>query len=216
MLLTTEFTRVIFRPMDKQRTFTAFAGERHIETGDIQRTLIAAKSRLDAGESATILVFEDQTGAQIDFDWRGTVEDVLGRLNQHPMFLQESSEDKTRVGPGRPKLGVISREVSLLPRHWQWLETQSGGISGALRRLVDEARKKQPAKEEANRQRDAISRFMWAMAGNLPGFEEASRALFADDAEQFRERIREWPEDIRAHLTRLALTAFAGSAGATQ
>ncbi len=215
MLLTIKFTRVIFVRMDTKRTFTAFAGQRQIETGDIQTTLAAAKRRLDAGESATLLVFEDQTGAQIDFDWRGTVEDVLGRLSQHPMFLEAPSEDKTRVGPGRPKLGVISREVSLLPRHWQWLETQSGGISGALRRLVDEARKKQPAKEEAHRQRDAISRFMWAMAGDFPGFEEASRALFADDADQFRERIREWPEDIRSHLTRLAQTAFASSAGAT-
>jgi hypothetical protein len=97
--------------------------------------------------------------------------------------------------------------VSLLPRHWQWLEAQSGGISAALRRLVDEARKTQPAKEEANHRRDAISRFMWAMAGNFPGFEEASRALFADDAEQFRERIREWPEDVREHLTRLGQAA---------
>jgi uncharacterized protein len=202
--------------MDTNRVFTAFAGVRQVKTGDIRTTLAAAKRRLDAGETATILVFEDQTGAQIDFDWRGTVEDVLGRLSQHPAFSEESSEDKTRVGPGRPRLGVISREVSLLPRHWQWLEAQSGGISAALRRLVDEARKTQPAKEEANRQRDAISRFMWVMAGNLPGFEEASRALFADDAERFREQIRQWPEDIRAHLTRLAQNAFTGLAGTTQ
>jgi len=130
-------------------------------------------------------------------------------LSEHPAFAQAPNAGKGHAGPGRPKLGVVSREVSLLPRHWQWLEAQSGGISAALRRLVDGARKTQPAKEEANRQRDAMGRFMWAMAGNFPGFEEASRALFADNAEQFREQIREWPEDVRMHLTRLAETAWA-------
>jgi uncharacterized protein len=193
--------------METKRTFTAFAGHRRIETGDIQTTLAATKRCLDAGESETILVFEDQTGEQIDFDWRGSVEDVLARLREHPAFSEQMNADKPNAGPGRPRLGVVSREVSLLPRHWQWLEAQSGGISAAMRRLVDEARKTQPAKEEANHKRDAISRFMWAMAGNFPGFEEASRALFADDAEQFRERIREWPEDVREHLTRLGQAA---------
>jgi uncharacterized protein len=196
--------------METLRTFTAFAGHRCIAGGDIQTTLTAAKREIDAGESELVLVFEDQTGAQLDFDWRGTTEDVLARLPQHPMFSEPPSDEKARTGPGRPKLGVICREVSLLPRHWQWLEAQSGGISAALRRLVDEARKAQPAKEEACRMRDAISRFMWAMAGNLPGFEEVSRALFANDAEQFHHRIQNWPKDIREHLTRLSAIAFSG------
>jgi uncharacterized protein len=197
--------------MTTQRTFTAFAGYRRIGAGDIQTTLAATKRHIDAGESEPVLVFEDQTGAQIDFDWRGTVDEVLTRLGEHPAFSEGASAEKAHTGPGRPKLGVVSREVSLLPRHWQWLEAQSGGISAALRRLVDEARKARPAKEEANRLRDGIGRFMWAMTGNLPGFEEASRALYANDVELFRERIREWPGDIREYLERLAKLAFEGS-----
>ena len=192
---------------DRARIFTAFAGNRRIATGEIRTTLTAAKAHLDMDGSETVLVFEDETGAQIDFDWRGTIEDVLVRLSEHPAFIEVSSDEK-RAGPGRPKLGVVSREVSLLPRHWQWLEAQSGGISAALRRLVDEARKAHPAREEANRLRDAMSRFMWAMAGNLPGFEEASRSLFADDSAAFSERIREWPVDVRDHLARLAERVF--------
>jgi hypothetical protein len=139
------------------------------------------------------LIFEDQTGRQVDFDFRGTSDEVLERV----------TAVGTRTGPGRPKLGVISREVSLLPRHWDWLEQQPQGISGALRRLVDEARKREPGKERARLAREAASKFMWAMAGNLPGFEEASRALFAKDQERLEQLIRNWPEDIRRHLLRL-------------
>jgi hypothetical protein len=100
-------------------------------------------------------------------------------------------------------MGVVSREVSLLPRHWDWLEQQPNGISAALRRLVDEARKRAPGEERARLAREAAGRFMTAMAGNLPGYEEASRALFAQDRERFTQRIAAWPEDVRAHLERL-------------
>jgi hypothetical protein len=197
--------------MDSARTFTAFAGQRLIERGCIETTLVAVKRRIDAGETEPILVFEDQTGNQIDFDWRGTEQDVLVRLGEHPAFVAPPVDGGVRSGPGRPKLGVVSREVSLLPRHWQWLEAQSGGISAALRRLVDEARKAQPEKQEATRVRDATSRFMWAMAGNLPNFEEASRALFSSDGERFRDLIEDWPADIREHLHRLVQTGLASS-----
>jgi hypothetical protein len=90
-----------------------------------------------------------------------------------------------------------------LPRHWTWLDQQSGGVSGALRRLVDEAGKHGQSKERARIAREAASRFMWVMAGNLPHFEEASRALFAKDEERFDDLIRDWPEDIRRYLERL-------------
>jgi hypothetical protein len=103
---------------------------------------------------------------------------------------------------------VVSREVSLLPRHWEWLEEQPNGISAALRRLVEEAKKREPAAERTRRARDAAGRFMSAMAGNLPGYEEASRALYAGDAARFGELIRDWPADVREHTAKLAQASF--------
>jgi uncharacterized protein len=197
--------------METERSFTAFAGHRLIASGPIAATLAAVKRDLDTREhekdDTTILIFEDATGAQVDFDLRGSSDEVLARLPEHPLFKTEGSDEKVRGGPGRPKLGVVSREVSLLPRHWQWLEAQSGGISGALRRLVDDARRQNSAKDEEHKTRDAIGRMMWSIAGDLPDFEEATRALFADDYQHFEERIKSWPADVRQHLMTLARRA---------
>ena len=154
--------------MIETHNYTAFDGTRRVACGDLPTMLRAVKATLDAG-GAEPLIFEDRTGRQIDFDLRGSADDVVARV----------APSAASNGPGRPRLGVISREVSLLPRHWEWLETQPNGISAALRRLVDEARKLEPEAERARLAREAASRFMWALAGNLPGFEEASRALFA-------------------------------------
>ena len=184
--------------MDDVRTYTSFAGVRQIVSADLKTMLLQTKEYLDRDGGDSVLIFEDQTGRQVDFDFRGAPQEVVDRV--------EAS--KARPGPGRPKLGVISREVSLLPRHWEWLEQQPQGISAALRRLVDEARKREPGKERARLAREAASRFMWAMAGNLPDFEEASRALFAQDQGRFEELIRDWPEDIRAHLVRMVLETW--------
>lgn len=188
--------------MEDLRTYTAFRGNRLIVSGDLRTMLLATKACLDQGESAPVLIFDDRTGRQIDFDFRGAPADVLARLASHPLFAP-GDMGAPRAGPGRPRLGVVSREVSLLPRHWEWLEQQPQGISGALRRLVEEARKREPDRERARIAREAAGKFMWAMAGNLPGFEEASRALFARNTERFEELIRDWPEDIRAHVSRL-------------
>jgi uncharacterized protein len=177
-----------------QRRYTAFAGHKRVATGSLEELLAQLKRHLDRGGDASVLVFEDETGRQVDFDLRGSLEEVLARATPTP----------PRQGPGRPKLGVVSREVTLLPRHWEWLEQQPNGISAALRRLVDEARKASPDKESARLAREAAGRFMWAAAGDLPGFEEASRALFAGDRERLRDLTREWPADIRSHLLRLA------------
>ena len=108
-----------------------------------------------------------------------------------------------KAGPGRPKLGVVSREISLLPRHWEWLEGQPQGASAAIRRLVDEARKRAPDEIQARKAREAAGNFMWAMAGNLANFEEASRALYAGDPERLERQIRNWPQDVRAYVYRL-------------
>jgi hypothetical protein len=104
---------------------------------------------------------------------------------------------------------VISREVSLLPRHWEWLERQPNGISSALRRLVDEARKREPDRARARRAREAADRFLWAMGGDRPGCEEASRALYAGDLKRVRSLVRGWPKDVRAHLLAMAEEAVA-------
>ncbi len=177
--------------MERPESYTAFVGPRRLVSGDRRMLITRAKRHLERG-GAPLLVFDDRDGHQVELDFSGTLEQVLAR---------EASEPK--AGPGRPRLGVISREVSLLPRHWQWLEQQPNGISAALRRLVEEARKREPDKERARLARDAAAKFMWAMAGNLPGFEEASRALFAGDDARLRSLIRRWPKDIREHVLRL-------------
>jgi len=179
--------------MNEERSYSAFAANRLLVRGPLATMLREAKARLDSGEADQLLIFEDQTGQQVDFDFRGTADEVVARAE--PAAVPS--------GRGRPKLGVVSRELSLLPRHWEWLEAQPNGISATVRRLVDEARKREPGLERARRVRDAVSRFMWVMAGNLPGFEEASRALFAGDRSLLRELGRAWPEDIRAHIERL-------------
>lgn len=179
--------------MNDELTYTAFSGSRLIASGGLKAMLAGTKSHLDQHPNDLVLIFEDQTGRQVDFDFRGTPDEVL----------QRATGGKPRTGPGRPKLGVVSREVSLLPRHWDWLERQPQGISAALRRLVEEARKREPDKERARAARDAAGKFMWAVAGNLPGFEEASRALFAGDPQRLGQIVRDWPADVRDHLLRL-------------
>jgi hypothetical protein len=156
------------------------------------------KTYVDGGGIETPLVFADESGQQVDFDLRGSLEEVLVRARG----------PRKSSGPGRPKLGVVSREISLLPRHWEWLQKQPQGISAALRRLVDEARKRDPSGQKARQVRDALSRVMWSMGGNLPGFEEASRALFAKRYADLRALIRQWPEDLREYVEqRLELAA---------
>jgi hypothetical protein len=178
---------------DPESTYATFSGDCLVASGGLREMLIRTKEHLDGG-GGPVLIFEDQTGRQIDFDFSGSPDGVVARV----------APDARRAGPGRPKLGVVSREVSLLPRHWEWLEQQPNGISAALRRLVDHARKSEPGKERARLAREAASRFMWAMAGNLPHFEEASRALFAGDEARLEDLVRDWPRDVRAHTLHLA------------
>jgi hypothetical protein len=183
--------------MDQDPTYTAFAGDRRVASGELRTMLLQAKLRLDGGERDLLLIFDDQSGKQVDFDFRGSPEEVIEREAPAPK--------PTR---GRPKLGVVSREVSLLPRHWEWLESQPQGISGALRRLVDEARKRAPAKELARLAREAAGRIMWSLAGDLPGFEEASRALYAIERKRFEALTRPWPKDVRDYILQIADPSF--------
>ncbi len=172
---------------------------------------LAAKAIVDAGPASTIVVFDDQTGEFIDLDYRGTPADVARRVEA----MAEAADARADVprGPGRPKLGVVAREVTLLPRHWEWLATQPGGASITLRRLVEHARRASGGKDRVRRSQAAAYRFMSAMAGAEPGFEEAARALFAGSLERFDALVEGWPPDVRDHARRLAVGAFVESAG---
>jgi hypothetical protein len=189
--------------MENEPTFTAFAGQRRIASGPIRNVLAALKREPESG--AQVLIFSDQSGAQHEFDLRGSEAEVLARLDADPAFAP--SHTPTRTGPGRPRLGVVSREISLLPRHWEWLERQPGGASASLRRLVENAKKSGLHSERARDARYAAGKFMWGIAGDLPGFEEASRALYAKDQERLEGLIVTWPEDIRSHVLQLTRAA---------
>jgi hypothetical protein len=184
--------------MENDRTYSAFAGTSLLVSGALGEVLAVLKSRFDEDRGGLFLIFEDQTGKQVDFDLSGTLDEVLGRYDSVP----------ARVGPGRPKLGVVAREVSLMPRHWEWLEQQPSGASAAIRKLVDEARKHNLGEQQTRSAVEATGRFLSAMAGNFPGYEEASRALYARNRDRFDELIREWPGDIRLHVGRLVGNAF--------
>lgn len=175
--------------MESEQRYTAFKGTTKIASGELGQVLPELKNRFDADRSIMLLVFEDSTGRQVDFDLRGTEAQVLARAVPAP-----------RTGPGRPKLGVVSREISLLPRHWEWLEEQPSGASAALRRLVDEARRREQGRNRVRLALDAAARFMSAMAGNLAGFEEATRALYAKDRARLESLISKWPRDVREHI----------------
>src|SRR5262249_49153761 len=152
---------------------------------------LAIRKNTKPAGNQPVLIFDDQSGRSIDIDLRGTDEEVRARLPlAEPVTEPSASEPR---GRGRPKLGVVAREVTLLPRHWDWLASQPGGASVALRKLVEEARRSNGDRDRHRAARDAAYHFMSAMAGNLKGFEEASRALFADDRRRFGELIAAWP-----------------------
>lgn len=190
--------------------FIAFDGDRRIAAGDLREVARAAKQALDRHSDSSVLVFDGVTSNAVDLDFRGSVDEVLARLPVAEKISDAEPEPLANRGPGRPKLGVVAREITLLPRHWEWLARQSGGASVAIRKLVDDARRGGEDKDRIREGQDAAYRFMSAMAGNKPHFEEAIRALFAPDPSRFRELIAAWPADVRDHAARLAERAFPG------
>lgn len=187
-----------------QKIFTAFQGQQRLVSGPAGEVALVVK-RVAPRPDEPIVIFEDATGRSIDFDLRGGDREVLARLAKLiPPPVEESAAPTEPRGRGRPKLGVVAREVTLLPRHWEWLNAQPGGASVALRKLVDEARRVSGDKDRERQARDAAYHFMSTMAGNLTQFEEASRALFADDRRRFTGLIADWPADIRDHIVKLA------------
>lgn len=190
---------------------TVFSGQRQSMAGPLSEVLLVLHK---AGEAhPPVVVFDDRSGRTIDIDLRGSADEVLARFTP----ASDASADGAEIpvedaaeprGRGRPRLGVVAREVTLLPRHWDWLAQQPGGASVALRKLVEEARRANAAKDRARQATDATFRVLSTLAGDLPGFEEATRALFAQDAERFAECIATWPTDVKAYALRLSAPGF--------
>jgi hypothetical protein len=189
--------------------YVAFEQDRRIGAGSLRDVARAAREALDRHQDGAILIFESGSSAPVDIDLRGSVDDVLARI---PPAEAPPADDDTAVatprGPGRPKLGVVAREITLLPRHWDWLAQQKGGASVAIRKLVDEARRVNEDTDRIRLGQEAAYRFMSVMAGNRPHYEEAIRALFANDPRRFEKLIAEWPADVRDHTAKLAERAF--------
>src|SRR5579862_1262445 len=169
----------------------AFSGTKRIASGDLAEVMPHVKAALEADKWTQVLIFDAETSEPVDFDFRAQ---------------PERPEETKR--PGRPRLGVVAREVTLLPRHWDWLATQPGGASVALRKLVDHARTANREKDRRRLAQESAYRFMSAIAGNEPGFEEATRALFAGNRDRFHAEIDAWPADIRDHAKTLATASF--------
>lgn len=186
-------------------TLVAFHDGVLLARGPLPVVASAAKAALDAGAAHPIQVFDAETSEPWDLDLGGTAEDVAARhrLDDLPLLA-----GRAPGGARRPQLGVLAREVRLLPRHWEWLADQPGGASAALRRLVDAARTNYAAADARRRARDRTYRFLVATLGDAEGFEEATRALWRGDRMTFVEHLAAWPPDLRDHVAALAEGAF--------
>jgi uncharacterized protein len=176
---------------EPEASWTAFEGTRRI-------------AAIDGGSAEPIMVLDDRDAQRVEIDFRHGIDFILARL---PKATPKIDPDAPR-GRGRPKMGVVAREVTLLPRHWDWLNRQPGGASVALRKLVDEARHTHRVRDRIRQSQEAAYRFMSIMAGDRPFFEEATRALFAGNHVRFDAMTGSWPVDIRDHAQRLAAGAF--------
>lgn len=190
--------------MKDQNSYSVFEGTKLFFQGPLDEVVLKIKKRLGKANHGDILIFSNFTGKVIDFNFHGTEKDIVRRLE---VFVSEG-DLKPSAGPGRPKLGVMSREVSLLPRHWEWLATQSGGASAALRALVTEAIRKESGSVSIKQAQERTYKFMSVMGGDLKGYEEALRALYKKDVEKFISHIDEWPRDIKNHTKDLAEPVF--------
>jgi hypothetical protein len=187
-------------------SYVVFQGDARSGVGSALEAALVAQRCAAETPGASVLIF-DAEGRQVDFDLSGGPSDLAARLA--PVV----AETVAPRGRGRPKLGVVPREVTLLPRHWDWLASQPGGASVALRKLVEAARREAEGPDRIRRAREATYRFANVMAGDRPGFEAAIRALFAGDAPAFTARIADWPADIAAQVRVFAAEAF-GADGA--
>jgi hypothetical protein len=190
--------------MDAQGTYTAFGGATRLFRGTFQEVVLKVKERLGRAENSSVLIFSDNTGKTMDFNFHGSVKDVLKRLE----IYVSKRECGPISGPGRPKLGVISREISLLPRHWEWLASQPGGASSTIRKLIEEAKRRSSTHISVKQVQERVYRFMSVIAGDMQGYEEALRALYKTDHKNFLLYIQDWPADVRNHAIEMAKPIF--------
>ncbi|HQZ64726.1 MAG TPA: DUF2239 family protein [Planctomycetaceae bacterium] len=183
--------------MQKTEQFIAFDGMIRLCEGTIPQVTKAVSLKLDVCPTASILVFNRSTGQQTDIHLRATADVVA------------SDVASQSVGPGRPRLGVVGREVTLLPRHWEWLNSQPSGASVALRKLVESAMRENHDKDSVRLRQEAAYKFMSAIAGNLAGYEEALRSLFANDRDGFFDQLQDWPAEVRQFAMDLAFPSQA-------
>ena len=192
-------------------SYTTFNGHKRIASGSLKVNALAVKHALATDVPSPLLTFCDQTGQVVDIDIRGSDAEMFARLPPEGCHLQgnesaliDSGESDEPRGRGRPKLGVVAREVTLLPRHWDWLAAQRGGASVTLRKLIDEARRASMDRDQQRQTNERVYHFMSTMAGDMAGFEEATRALFANEAAKFHRLTEAWPTDVRDYLSYLA------------
>jgi hypothetical protein len=193
---------------------TAFLGEHRIAFGKLPDVVAHVKDIISTDELPGVLIFDDSTSKVIEVDFRGPKEVELGHLPKPAhadMDTRRSDGESEPRRAGRPKLGVVPGEVTLLPRHWEWLKSQPGGASVTLRKLVDEARRAYAHQDAVRQAQENTYRFMTAMAGNRDHYEEALRALYAGDARLFYDLIASWAPDIRDHIKKLAERVFASA-----
>ena len=181
--------------MNETDTYISFYGTQQIAVGVLadmlsETTRFIKDEHSSGTDTKLLLIFNERTGEQVDFDLRGSVEEVL----------EKALPKRKKRGVGRPKLGVTSREITLLPRHWKWLEAQPKSISATIRLLVEEASKRDGGETEIKKNIAVIDRIMLVMAGDLEHFEEASRALNARNTTRFEECVATWPDDIKSYL----------------
>jgi hypothetical protein len=186
--------------------YIAFCDGKRLAAGSLVEVALAVKAALAVDGTRQILIFDGRTSRPIDVDLRGDEAAIRERLM--PVETATSPEKVEPTRPGRPKLGVVPREVTLLPRHWDWLASQPGGASVTLRKLVEAARRQHAGADDRRAAQESTYRFMAAMTGNEIGFEEAIRALFADDRTGFARLTEAWPSDLRQHILDLAVPAF--------
>ena len=184
----------------------AFAQSECIASGTPQEVAAELKKFTDANPETAVSLFDANSSHPVEIDLRGDLPTIFARLPVMPASVTPSDiaqQTPSVRPPGRPRLGVTAREVTLLPRHWEWLGQQSGGASVALRKLVEQAIRTHHEAGRIRAMQESAYRFMMAVAGNESGYEEATRALFSGDVKRLAELVSDWPLDVQAHLFRL-------------
>lgn len=203
----------INRPMeaalhDEMERYVAFVDDRWLARGPPSEVAVALHQHLAGGGSGRVVVLDESTGRRVDMKLDGDEDEVRSRYGGQAPAGNGSATPRRR---GRPRLGVVGREVTLLPRHWAWLDGQRGGASATLRRLVDRARREFASSDRLNLAQDRTHRLMTALAGDRPGYEEACRALYSGNASRFNDETRTWPRDVREVVQASAADAFSSA-----